>query len=119
MRHVGNNGIYVYDRGGDRINLFGPLFDREARFLVRLVGNRDLVYNRQTLLANELARSCPCPFRKVIVKLEGEKEVCYELRLGHRKVYLPGLPARFTCPADQDRCTYWSFTGLARSPSCC
>lgn len=92
MRHVGNNGIYVYDRGGDRINLFGPLLDKEARFLVRLVGTRNLVYNQKTMLANEVARSCPCPFRKTIVKLEGEKEICYELRFGHRKVYLPDRP---------------------------
>lgn len=92
MRHVGNNGIYVYDRGGDRINLFGPMLDRGARFLVRLVGTRNLVYNQKTMLANEVARSCPCPFRKTIVKLEGDKEVCYELRFGHRKVYLPDRP---------------------------
>jgi hypothetical protein len=37
----------MYDRVGDRINLFVPLLDREARFLVRLVGTRNLVYNLQ------------------------------------------------------------------------
>ena len=66
MKHVGNNGIYVYDRGGDRINLFGPFLDRKARFLVRLVGTRNLVHNRQTMLAQEVARGCPCFFRVTI-----------------------------------------------------
>lgn len=92
MEHVGNNGVYVYDRGGDRINLFGPLLDRNARFLVRLVGTRNLVYNNKTMLAKEVARTCPCLFRKTIVKLEGDREVCHELRFGHRKVHLPDRP---------------------------
>lgn len=89
MRHVGTRGIYVCDRGGDRINLFGPLLDKKARFLIRLVGNRHLVYNRQTQLANDIARGCPCPFRQTIAKYEGGKEISLELRFGYRKVYLP------------------------------
>jgi len=92
MKHVGNKGVYLYDRGGDRINLFGPLLDRYARFLVRLVGNRNLVHNKKTMLAKDIAHTCPCPFRKTIVKLEGTREVTYELRFGHRKVYLPERP---------------------------
>lgn len=89
MKHVGNNGIYVYDRGGDRINLFAPLLERKARFLVRLVGNRNLVYNKKTMLAKDIAHTCPCLFRKTIVKLEGDREVTHELRFGYRKVLLP------------------------------
>lgn len=89
MKHVGNNGIYVYDRGGDRINLFGPLLERNARFLVRLVGNRNLVYNKKTMLAKDVAHTCPCLFRKTIVRLDGDREVTHELRFGYRKVHLP------------------------------
>lgn len=89
MKHVGDNGVYVYDRGGDRINLFGPLLDREARFLVRLVGNHNLVYNKKIMLAKEVARTCPCLFRKTIIKLAGDREVSHELRFGYRKVHLP------------------------------
>lgn len=50
------------------------------------------IYNRQTLQVKEVARSCSCPFRRTIMKLEDEKEVCYELRFGHRGVYLPDRP---------------------------
>jgi hypothetical protein len=89
MAQVQDNGIFLYDRGGDRINLFGPLLDRKARFLVRLVGTRHLIHNKKTLLAHEVARDCPCRFRKTVVRLEGEKEKCYELRFGYRKVHLP------------------------------
>ena len=92
MKHVGNNGVYISDRGGDRINLFGPLLDRNARVLVRLVETRNLVYNNKTMRPKEVARTCPCLFRKTIVKLEGDREVCHELRFGHRKVHLPDRP---------------------------
>jgi len=92
MAHVGHNGIFVYDRGGDRIKLFGPLLDREARFLVRLVGNRDLIYNRQCMLADEVAYRCPCLFAKTIVRIDGEKERVYNLKFGFRKVRLPDRP---------------------------
>jgi hypothetical protein len=89
MAHVGHRGVFVCDRGGDRINLFGPLLDRKARFLVRLVGNRHLVCHGQTLLAEVVARGCPCPFAKAVVKLDGDREVPYTLRFGCRKVLLP------------------------------
>ena len=89
MAHVGHNGVFVCDRGGVRINLFGPLLDLEARFLVRLVGNRHLKHRGQTQLARDIARACTCPYAKTIVKLEGEREVTYTLKFGYRKVYLP------------------------------
>lgn len=90
MAHVGQRGIFVCDRGGDRINLFGPLLDRKARFLVRLVGNRHLVYRKQTLLARDVARHCPCHFASTIARVEDGKERIYTLRFGFRKVRLPG-----------------------------
>ncbi|HSF92980.1 MAG TPA: transposase, partial [Paracoccaceae bacterium] len=92
MEHVGNNGIFVYDRGGDRINLFSPFLDRKARFLVRLVGSRHLVHNKKKLLADDVARSCPCPFAQTIVRIDGEREKRYELKFGFRKVRLPERP---------------------------
>ena len=50
--HVGGRGIWVVDRGGDRINLFAPLLERRARFLVRLAGSRHVVYNGKTMVAS-------------------------------------------------------------------
>lgn len=89
MGHVGHRGVFVCDRGGDRINLFGPLLERKARFLVRLVGNRHLVYDGHTRLAAAVAGSCPCPFTKAVAKLDGDREVHYTLHFGYRKVHLP------------------------------
>lgn len=89
-KHMGDRGIWVIDRGGDRINLFAPLLERKARFLVRLLGNRHLVYNGKTMLASEVARECRCTHRKTIVRIEGKRERVYDLRFGFRRVHLPG-----------------------------
>lgn len=87
--HAQKRGIWVVDRGGDRINLFGPLLDKAARFLIRLRGDRHLVHKGQLLPARELAQVCPCPYTKVITRIEGHKERRYELRFGFRRVRLP------------------------------
>ena len=91
-RHVGGRGIWVVDRGGDRINLFEPLLERRARFLVRLVGNRHLVYNGKTMLARDVAAGCRCEHRRTIVRIEGNRERVYELSFGFRRVRLPDRP---------------------------
>jgi hypothetical protein len=90
MAHVGQRGLWVMDRGGDRINLFGPLLERKARFLFRLVGNRDLIYNGQKCLAKEVAQGCQCRHAKPIVRIDEGKERTYILRFGFRRVQLPG-----------------------------
>jgi len=86
----GARGLWVMDRGGDRINLFAPILERNYRFLFRLIGNRHLVFNRKTLLAEDIARGCRCVFSKTITRIEQKKEVTYVLHFGCRKVYLPG-----------------------------
>ena len=88
--HVGNRGIWVMDRGGDRANLMEPLLDRGARFLIRQMGNRHLVYNGKTLSAAEVAQGCRCKHRKPIVRMEGGRERVYQLAFGFRNVRLPG-----------------------------
>lgn len=87
--HIPQRGLWVMDRGGDRINLFGPLLDRHERFLFRLVGNRNLRYRGKTLLAQVVAQGCRCPHTKTIVRMEHDKERAYALRFGFCNVKLP------------------------------
>ena len=88
--HVGRRGLWIMDRGGDRINLFSPLLDRKLRFLFRLVGNRNVIHGGRTLLAEEAALGCPLPYSKAIVRIEEGEEKVYTLRFGFRRVHLPG-----------------------------
>jgi hypothetical protein len=90
MGHVGQRGLWVMDRGGDRINLFGPMLDRKARFLFRLVGNRHLIYNGKKMLASDVAAGCRALHAKPVIRIEDGKERTYILHFGFRRVFLPG-----------------------------
>jgi hypothetical protein len=89
MAHVGRRGLWIMDRGGDRINLFVPMLERRARFLFRLVGNRHLLYNDRLVLAEDLARSCRCRHTKHITRIIDGKETPCTLHFGFRRVRLP------------------------------
>lgn len=83
-------GIYVIDRGGDRMKLFNPFLDRKMRFIARLVGNRDLVFRGCGRQAAELAHGCSMRYAETLVHEEGGKEHVYHLEYGFRRVRLPG-----------------------------
>lgn len=83
-------GIYVMDRGGDRIKLFNPLLDRGLRFIIRLTGDRDLIYRQREVFAQEIGRDCPMLFAESVIKEELETEKKLHLEYGFRPVKLPG-----------------------------
>lgn len=82
-------GIYVIDRGGDRCRLYNPLLDRELRFIIRLIGNRHLIFRGRRRVAMELAQSCPMSYAETIVKEEKGGEKVYHIEYGFRPVKLP------------------------------
>jgi hypothetical protein len=47
--------IYVIDRGGDREKLLYPFLREKWWFMVRLVGNRNVVYRGELILASAVA----------------------------------------------------------------
>ena len=87
---TGGRGIYVMDRGGDRIKLLNPFLERKMRFIARLVGDRDLIFRGQRRQALDLARGCPMRYAETLVREEGGKERSYHLEYGFRHVRLPG-----------------------------
>lgn len=87
---VKGRGIWVMDRGGDRGKLIKPFLDREMRFIVRLVGNRNLISRGREVLAERLAQGCPFHYAEAIVKEEKGGEKCYHIEYGFRPVRLPG-----------------------------
>lgn len=89
---VKGRGIWVIDRGGDRRNLLEPMLERGYRFLIRLMGNRHLMLGKSKVLASDIAKDCPCPYRETVVKMEEGKEKVYHLEFGFRHVRLPGRP---------------------------
>ena len=87
-----NRGTWVIDRGGDRDVLFDHLLSppEKRQFIVRLVGNRHLMYGRTKELAIELAGRCKTPYSETIVKEEAGTETVYHIHYGYVPVRLPG-----------------------------
>jgi Transposase DDE domain len=71
---IGLRGIWAIDRGGDRSRLFKGFLERKLRFVVRLVGDRDLVLkNGQKKNSLKIAWGCHCPHqRELRIEKDGE-----------------------------------------------
>jgi len=82
-------GIYVMDRGGDRGELLNPLLNNGLRFIVRLVGDRDLRFAGRYRSAEELARDCPMHYAETVIKEEAGQEKRVHVEYGFRTVKLP------------------------------
>lgn len=93
-KRIRGRGVWVIDRGGDRGKLFKYLLEDKERFIVRLVGDRNLVYRGKEILALSLAESCPLLYRERVVKEDKGQEKAYTVEYGFRKVRLPGRKER-------------------------
>lgn len=88
-----NRGIWIIDRGGDRNVLYKHLLKRNNKksFVIRLVGNRNLIYGNKEELAIKLALRCKTPYNETIIKEENGKEKVFHISYGYLPVMLPGL----------------------------
>lgn len=84
-------GLWVMDRGGDRIKLFEPMLRMDQRFLIRLRGDRLLVWGQTPLPARTIAEQCPLPYAETVRRQNGDgTETALTLEFGFRPVKLPG-----------------------------
>jgi hypothetical protein len=83
-------GIYVLDRGGDRMKLFRPLLARGLRFIIRLKGDRHLVVRGRARRATEVARGVRMQYAETVAREAGGGEKKLHLEYGFRRVRLPG-----------------------------
>jgi hypothetical protein len=90
-RATDGRGIFVFDRGGDRKELYEELLTEPLRrFIVRQRGDRHLLYRGKACETLSLAQSCKTPYGETMLKQEDGKEKPYFLHFGFRPVYLPG-----------------------------
>ena len=90
MEGIGSKGIWAIDRGGDRSRLLEGFLERKLRFVVRLVGDRDLIL-RDGRKKNSLkiAWGCHCPQqRELRIKKDGETKK-RTISVGQMRVKLP------------------------------
>jgi len=90
MEGVGQKGVWAIDRGGDRSRLFKGFLERKLRFVVRLVGDRDLILkDGQKKNSLKIAWGCHCPEQREL-KIEKDGEVKKKtISVGQIAVKLP------------------------------
>lgn len=86
---IGDRGIWVMDRGGDRGELFQPFLERGMRFIVRVRGDRHLMYRGHPVEVKNLAGSCPRYYAERIIKQQDGEEKSYHIEFGYQRVKLP------------------------------
>jgi hypothetical protein len=87
---VGQRGIWVIDRGGDRSKIYQGILDRHLRFVIRMVGQRDLDCRGERKSALSIAQETACLVkREVTLQREGKTQKKL-LTLGYQAVQLPG-----------------------------
>ncbi len=89
---VKKRGIWVVDRGGDRIELFNHFLDNGLRFVVRQVGNRNLLWRNRPVLADKLTGKCRMRYAETITHETAEGEKVYRIEYGVLDVRLPDRP---------------------------
>lgn len=87
---VQGRGIWVIDRGGDRRVLFDFFLEGKKRFIIRLKGDRHLVWKGKEVEALELACGTDTLYSEYIVEEKEKKEEVKEISFGYKKVKLPG-----------------------------
>jgi len=87
--HTERRGIWVLDRGGDRMKIIYHLLNNRLHFIIRLKRDRHLLYRGQRLSALEQALACPMPYSERVVKEERGREKIYQLQFGYRMLRLP------------------------------
>lgn len=93
-RACDNRGVWVIDRGGDRGKILAEMVPPEKgrRFIIRLKGERHLLWRKTKRPALTSALSCPLPYATTIVGQETDQEKVHHLEYGFRSVRLPGHP---------------------------
>lgn len=87
---VGQRGIWVIDRGGDRSRIYHGMLNRHIRFVIRMTGKRHLIFCGQPISALAIAHKTACHVeREVIIQREGKTQK-KKLSLGYEAVELPG-----------------------------
>jgi hypothetical protein len=73
---VSARGVWVIDRGGDRGKLYEELIPHGLRFIVRQMGDRDLLSGPGRGSTLQIALDCPLPYQAEIVReVKGKEEV--------------------------------------------
>jgi len=91
VARLGQRGLWVMDRGGDRMKIFEPLVRLQQHFLIRLRADRTLLLGHTPLAVLRIAEQCPLPYAESVRRQNKDgSETRLTLEFGFRPVQLPG-----------------------------
>lgn len=95
-KYTGNKGVWVIDRGADRRRLYEELIHyrdptKTKNFIIRMIGNRHLIYNGKSIKTLTLAHKCKTYYTRVITKQTSHGPLTFHVSCGFKKVKLPGF----------------------------
>ena len=85
---VGDDKIWVDDRGGDRKNIMNPLLKADRQFIIRQVGNRDLYYHGEKKPLKDISRTVKLTTSYTVTKNKKNKKVKETYNCGAARVRL-------------------------------
>lgn len=85
---IGNDNIWVDDRGGDRKSIMNPLLAADRQFIIRQVGNRDLYIQGEKKSLKEISRTVKLTESYTVTKRKKNKQVQESYSGGAVKVKL-------------------------------
>jgi hypothetical protein len=85
-----DRGIWMMERGGDRGELIIPFLDHQIAFIVRLKGDRNVIYHGHPVIASELSYSTKMLYAERIVREESGGEKAQTIEFGFHRVRFPG-----------------------------
>lgn len=86
---VGKDKIWVDDRGGDRCSIMEPLLKDNQQFIIRQVGNRDLIYEGERRSLKEVSRKVKLTETYTVTKSKKNKKIHETYDCGAVRVALP------------------------------
>lgn len=96
IAHTGRRGIWAMDRGGDRRRILQGFLARLQRFVIRMRGDRHVIYGGLKISMRKVAEQCSCPHvRTIEIEKDGVRQK-KTLTLGSATVYLPDHPKPLT-----------------------
>lgn len=87
-QEVGNDKIWVIDRGGDRRTIMEPLLAVKRQFIIRQDGDRDLYLNGEKKPLKDISRTVTLTQRYQVTKRTNNKQVSENYSCGAVKVRL-------------------------------
>jgi len=87
---IGKDKVWVDDRGGDRQNIMLPLLKDNQQFIIRQVGNRDLIYTDERRPLKEISQKVKLTETYKVTQTKKNKKIQETYRCGAVQVSLPG-----------------------------